>query len=85
MQDYNSSDLASYVAWEMANDPILSSGQRRNARLLYGHRYDNAGMSFGASPRPIFSDYVNTTVQPVVGGMLKGWGAVIGWLIGFGR
>jgi hypothetical protein len=85
MADRNWEDWESYLAYNLATDSSKPNGIRRSAKQVYEARYGNINDEYGAHQVSAYAKWQATTVQPLVGGLLKGWAAYIGWLIGFGR
>lgn len=82
----NWDDWESALAYTIAMDDTQPRGKRQSARQVYEGRYGSIHLGYGSRPQtPPFTNWQHNVVQPIVGGWLKGWGAYIGWLIGFGR
>ena len=79
----NDSDTDALMYYTIAHDDGRTNGERRTAKQMYEHKYGNIDEPFGWSPKLTVGLYTAGVVQPIVGGTLKAWSWVIGWLIGF--
>lgn len=79
----NDSAREALMYYTIAHDRDELPGNRRGAKLMYEHKYGSIDEPFGWNPRMTFGGFTSGVVQPIVGNTLKGWGWVIGWLIGF--
>jgi hypothetical protein len=82
----NWSDWEAALAYSIAMDDAQPRGLRGTMRQQYEGKYGdiNAGFAKGSPSRHYYS-FEYGVVQPIVGGWLKMWSAVLGWFIGFGR
>ena len=80
----NDSARSALMYYTIAHDKSELPGNRRSAKQMYEHKYGSIDEPFGWNPRWTYGGFNSGVVQPIVGNTLKGWGWVIGWLIGHG-
>jgi len=80
----NDADRDSLMYYTIAHDRSRTIGERRTAKQMYELRYGNIDEPFGWNPKLTVGLYASGVVQPIVGGTLKAWSWVLGWLFGHG-
>lgn len=80
----NDSATDALMFYTIAHDGSRTNGERRTAKQMYEHKYRSIDEPFGWNPKLTVGLYTTGVVQPIVGGTLKAWSWVIGWLFGHG-
>jgi hypothetical protein len=80
----NDSDRNALMYYTIAHDKSELSGARRSAKQMYELKYGSIDEPFGWNPKLTVGMYSIGAVQPIVGGTLKAWSWVLGWLFGHG-
>ena len=80
----NESDRSALMYYTIAHDDNELGGVRRSAKQMYELKYGSIDEPFGWNPKLTVGLYASGVVQPIVGGTLKAWSWVLGWLFGHG-